>query len=92
MPRGPAEQVKNGVSGLIVPPEPGALAAAIGRMLDTAERGRLATSARARGAALADRDAWAAALRAGLAHLLGGARAPPARQAPPPLLPRRRDR
>lgn len=68
---GLAEQVEDGRSGLLVPPEPAALAAAMGRMLDPALRGRLAEGARQAGAALADWDAQAAALRAGLGRALG---------------------
>ncbi|MCK8785643.1 glycosyltransferase [Roseomonas sp. NAR14] len=57
-----AEQVADGVNGLVVPPEPAALAAAMARMADPAERARLAAGARASGAALVDWDARAAEL------------------------------
>jgi glycosyltransferase involved in cell wall biosynthesis len=65
-------QVEDGRSGLVVPPEPGALAAAMTRLMDPALRERLAAGAREAGAALADWDSHAAALRAGLARLSRG--------------------
>jgi glycosyltransferase involved in cell wall biosynthesis len=74
---GLAEQVCDGVSGLVVPPEPGALAAALTRMLDPATHARLAAGASAEGARLADWAAPAAALHDGLDRVLGATGARP---------------
>ncbi|GAA0575495.1 hypothetical protein GCM10009416_12700 [Craurococcus roseus] len=60
---GLAEQVTDGVDGaLAAAAEPGALADAMARLCDPAERDRLAAGARRTGRALADWDAQAAAL------------------------------
>lgn len=67
---GLTEQVAHERTGLVVPLEPEALARAMGRMLDPDLRTRLATAARAEGAALMDWDASAAALREALSRVL----------------------
>lgn len=72
---GLAEQVRDGVSGLVVPPEPAALAAALRRVLDPATRARLAVGAAAEGARLADWNSPAMALQEALDRLLGSAAA-----------------
>lgn len=69
---GLAEQVADERTGLVVSLEPDALARAMGRMLDSKLRTRLATAARAEGAALMDWDAPAAALRDALSRVLRG--------------------
>jgi glycosyltransferase involved in cell wall biosynthesis len=66
-----AEQVRDGVSGLIVPPEAGALAGALLRVLEPATHARLAQGAGAEGTRLADWNSPAIALHEGLGRLLG---------------------
>jgi len=66
---GLSEQLAEGEGGLLVPPEPAPLAAAMARMMDPATRAALAVSARRAGAALSDWDAQAAALVAALRGL-----------------------
>jgi glycosyltransferase involved in cell wall biosynthesis len=56
--------------GLLVPPDAGALAAAMLRLRDPAEQARLAAAARRAGAALADWEAMADALQEGIARAL----------------------
>ncbi len=69
---GLAEQVADGVTGAVAAAAtPEALAAAMLRLCDPAERARLAAGARAAGRALADWDAQAAALVAALRGLVG---------------------
>jgi glycosyltransferase involved in cell wall biosynthesis len=68
---GLAEQVRDGVSGLVVPPEAAALAAALARVLEPSFRARLAEGASAEGARLADWSIPAAALHQGLDRVLG---------------------
>jgi glycosyltransferase involved in cell wall biosynthesis len=64
---GLVEQVTEGVTGAVAAAAtPEALAAALARLCDPAERARLASGARAAGVALADWDAQAAALLAAL--------------------------
>jgi glycosyltransferase involved in cell wall biosynthesis len=68
---GLAEQVEDGVTGAVAAAaEPAALAAAMARLCDPAERARLAAGARSAGRRLADWDAQAAALVGGLGALL----------------------
>jgi glycosyltransferase involved in cell wall biosynthesis len=69
---GLGEQVEDGVTGAVAAAaEPEALAAAMARLCDPAERARLAEGARAAGRRLADWDAQAAALVEGLEAMLG---------------------
>ncbi|WP_230166017.1 glycosyltransferase family 4 protein [Roseomonas sp. CECT 9278] len=73
---GLVEQVRDGVSGLVVPPDAAALAAGLLRILDPATRARLAAGASAEGARLADWNSPATALQDALDRLLGTAAAP----------------
>lgn len=63
-------QVENGRSGLVVPPEPAALAAAMLRLHDPVLRTRLAAGARQAGDVLSDWRAQAAILRSGIVRML----------------------
>lgn len=67
---GLAEQVANERTGLVVAPQPEALAEAMGRILDPVRRIHFVNAARAEGAALADWDATAAMLREALSRVL----------------------
>lgn len=67
---GLAQQLEHEVTGLLVPPEPAALATAMAALLDPSRRARLSAGARARGATLADWDALADDLEAGIARAL----------------------
>jgi glycosyltransferase involved in cell wall biosynthesis len=69
---GLTEQLRGTGAGLLVPPEPEALAAAMARLLDPAEFARAAEAARAAGARLNDWDETAARLRDGIARALRG--------------------
>jgi glycosyltransferase involved in cell wall biosynthesis len=66
---GLAEQFPAG-AGALVPPEPGALGAAMARLLEPAAQEAAAAAAHAAGVALTDWRAQAATLRAGLAEVL----------------------
>ncbi|WP_137179346.1 glycosyltransferase [Roseomonas sp. AR75] len=67
---GLAEQLRGSGAGLLVPPEPAALAAAMARLLDPAAHAAFAEAARAAGARLNDWDGMAAALREEIARVL----------------------
>jgi glycosyltransferase involved in cell wall biosynthesis len=63
-------QIDHGRNGLIVSPDAMALAAAMGKMLDSTLRSHLSTGAREEGAKLLDWHGQAAALREGLSRVL----------------------
>lgn len=67
---GLAEQIPDGTGGLLVPPEPAALAEGLRRLLDPATHRRLSEGALAAGAALGDWDGMLTTLLDGL-HGLG---------------------
>jgi glycosyltransferase involved in cell wall biosynthesis len=69
---GLSEQLRGTDAGLVVPPEPAALAAAMARLLDPAEFARTAEAARRAGARLNDWEGMAAQLREGIARALRG--------------------
>lgn len=72
---GLAEQVCDDVSGLIVRPEPRALADALMRLLDPSTHARLSAGALEAGARAIDWDVPASALQEGLRRLLGATKA-----------------
>jgi glycosyltransferase involved in cell wall biosynthesis len=69
---GLTEQLRGTGAGVLVPPEPAALAAAMARLLDPAEFVRAVEAARIAGARLNDWDGMAAQLRDGIARALRG--------------------
>jgi glycosyltransferase involved in cell wall biosynthesis len=69
---GLTEQLRGTGAGVLVPPQPAALAAAMARLLDPAEFARAAEAARAAGARLNDWESMADRLRDGIARVLRG--------------------
>jgi glycosyltransferase involved in cell wall biosynthesis len=70
---GLSEQLRGTGAGLLVPPEPAALAGAMARLLEPVAHARAAEAAREAGARLNDWDTMAAQLQDGIARALRGA-------------------